>query len=86
MMEHSGVSIQYYSRTEIAGVRRAGQVVMAILEELRQAARPGITTAALDALAVRELKRHGATSNFKGYTPIQGIRPFPGSSAPRSTR
>ena len=72
------MSIQYYSRTEIAGIRRAGQVVMAILEELRQAVRPGITTAALDALAVRELKRHGATSNFKGYTPIQGIKPFPG--------
>jgi methionyl aminopeptidase len=78
LTEHSGVSIQYYSRTEIAGIRRAGQVVMAILEELRQAVRPGITTAALDALAVRELKRHGATSNFKGYTPIQGIKPFPG--------
>jgi methionyl aminopeptidase len=73
------VSIQYYSRTEIAGIRRAGQVVMAILEELRQAAHPGITTAALDAIAVRELKRHGAKSNFKGYTPIKGIKPFSGS-------
>lgn len=71
--------IHYYSRTEIAGIRRAGQVVMAILEELRQAARPGTTTAALDAIAVRELKRHGATSNFKGYTPVKGIKPFPGA-------
>ena len=70
--------IRYYSKTEIAGIRRAGQVVMAILEELRQAVRPGVTTAALDALAVRALKRHGATSNFKGYAPVKGIRPFPG--------
>ena len=70
--------IRYYSKTEIAGIRRAGQVVMAILEELRQAVRPGVTTAALDALAVRALKRHGATSNFKGYAPVRGIRPFPG--------
>lgn len=77
-LETSGVPINYYSRTEIAGIRRAGQVVMAILEELRQAVRPGITTAALDAIAVRELKRHGATSNFRGYTPIKGITPFPG--------
>lgn len=72
------MAIQYYSKTEIAGIRRAGQVVMAILEELRQMVQPGITTAALDALAVRELKRHGATSNFKGYTPVKGIKPFPG--------
>ena len=70
--------IRYYSKTEIAGIRRAGQVVMAILEELRQAVRPGVTTASLDALAVRALKRHGATSNFKGYAPVKGIRPFPG--------
>ena len=70
--------IRYYSKTEIAGIRRAGQVVMAILEELRQAVRPGVTTASLDALAVRALKRHGATSNFKGYAPVRGIRPFPG--------
>ena len=70
--------IRYYSKTEITGIRRAGQVVMAILEELRQAARPGVTTAALDALAVRELKRHGATSNFKGYAPVKGVKPFPG--------
>ena len=70
--------IRYYSKTEIAGIRRAGQVVMAILEELRQAVRPGVTTAALDALAVRELKRHGATSNFKGYAPVKGVKPFPG--------
>jgi methionyl aminopeptidase len=77
-LETSNVPINYYSRTEIAGIRRAGQVVMAILEELRQAVRPGITTAALDALAVRELKRHGAISNFRGYTPVKGIAPFPG--------
>lgn len=72
------MAVQYYSRTEIAGIRRAGQVVMAILEELREAVRPGITTAALDAMAVRALKRHDATSNFKGYTPVPGIKPFPG--------
>lgn len=70
--------INYYSKTEIAGIRRAGQIVMAILDELRRAVEPGVTTAALDALAVRELKRHGAISNFKGYTPIKGIKPFPG--------
>jgi methionyl aminopeptidase len=75
----AAVAINYYSRTEIAGIRRAGQVVMAILEELRRAVQPGVTTAALDTLARRELKRHGAISNFKGYTPIKGVMPFPGA-------
>lgn len=72
------MAIQYRSKTEIAGIRRAGQVVMEILAELRAAVRPGVTTAELDALAARELKRHGATSNFKGYSPAKGVPPFPG--------
>jgi methionyl aminopeptidase len=66
------------SDTEIAGIRRAGQVVMAILAELRQVVRPGVTTGELDALATRALARHGARSNFKGYSPRQGVPPFPG--------
>jgi methionyl aminopeptidase len=70
--------IIYRSRTEIAGIRRAGQVVMEILGVLRQAVRPGVTTGELDALAARELARHGARSNFKGYSPRKGIPPFPG--------
>lgn len=73
------MAIQYRSKTEIAGIRRAGQVVMEILAELRAAVRPGVTTAELDALAARELKRHGATSNFKGYSPAKGVPPFPGA-------
>lgn len=68
----------YRSRTEIAGLRRAGQVVMEILAELRQAVRPGVTTGELDALAARELARLGATSNFKGYSPQRGVPPYPG--------
>jgi methionyl aminopeptidase len=70
--------IVYRSRTEIAGIRRASQVVMEVLALLRAAVRPGVTTGALNALAARELARRGAQSNFKGYTPQQGIRPFPG--------
>ena len=51
---------------------------MEVLEILRAAARPGVTTGELDALAARELAKRHATSNFKGYTPVQGIPPFPG--------
>jgi methionyl aminopeptidase len=72
------MAIQYRSRTEIESIRRAGQVVMEILELLRAATKPGVTTGELDALAARELKRRHATSNFKGYTPAKRIPPFPG--------
>jgi methionyl aminopeptidase len=68
----------YRSRTEIAGIRRAGQVVMEILGELRTAVRPGVTTAELDVLASEGLARRGAQSNFRGYSPMRGITPFPG--------
>jgi methionyl aminopeptidase len=47
-------------------MRAAGALVAEILELLRSAVKPGVTTAELDALAASELKRHGATSNFKG--------------------
>lgn len=72
------MAIQYRSRTEIESIRRAGQVVMEILELLREATRPGVTTGELDALAARELKERGATSNFKGYSPTKRVPPFPG--------
>lgn len=63
------------SRTEREEMRAAGALVAEILEVLRQAARPGVTTAELDALAARELAARGATSNFKGY---HGGLYFPG--------
>jgi len=71
------MAIAYRSKTEIAGLRRAGEVVMEILEVLRAAVAPGVTTGELDAIATRELARYGATSNFKGYSPARGIPPYP---------
>jgi methionyl aminopeptidase len=75
---NSDMPVTYRSRTEIAGIRRAGQVVMEILGELQGTVRPGVTTAELDALAVAGLERRGAQSNFRGYIPLRGIPPFPG--------
>ena len=48
-------------------MRRAGVVVAETLELLRDAVRPGITTADLDALAERHIRSRGATSNFLDY-------------------
>jgi methionyl aminopeptidase len=72
------MTIHYRSKTEIESIRRAGLVVMEILELLRAATKPGVTTGELDALAARELARRGATSNFKGYSPAKGTPPFSG--------
>ena len=72
------MAIAYRSKTEIEGLRRAGRVVMEILQILREAVRPGVTTGELDQLARAELSKRNATSNFAGYSPMKGVPPFPG--------
>ena len=53
--------------SEIAVMRRAGRVVAEMHQMIREATRPGVTTAQLDAVARDVLDRRGATSNFLGY-------------------
>ncbi|MGP8060507.1 MAG: type I methionyl aminopeptidase [Acidimicrobiales bacterium] len=52
---------------ELAKMRRAGRVVAEMHDKTRAAARPGVTTGELDAIARQVLERRGATSNFLGY-------------------
>jgi len=52
---------------EIAKMRRAGRVVAEMHEATREAAKPGATTAELDAVARDVLQRRGAKSNFLHY-------------------
>ena len=52
---------------ELNKMRRAGRVVGEILEILRAAVRPGVTTAELDEIAEREIRARSATPSFKGY-------------------
>ena len=49
---------------ELNKMRRAGKVVAEMHEKTREAARPGVTTLELDAVAREVLERRGATSNF----------------------
>ncbi len=60
---------------QIAAMRKAGAVVGAVLRAVRAAVRPGVSTAELDAVAARELERHGARSNFLnyGHPPFSGV-------------
>ena len=60
-------SITRKSATEIAQMRRAGAIVAEVLARVEEAARPGASTAELDAIAERHIRAAGATSNFKGY-------------------
>src|SRR5436190_3859071 len=50
------------SQEDWVGLREAGEVVRLALEALEQNARPGITTADLDAVASDVFARHGARS------------------------
>jgi methionyl aminopeptidase len=53
--------------SEIAVMRRAGQVVAEMHERIRIAIRPGVSTGELDRIGREVLERRGATSNFLGY-------------------
>lgn len=52
---------------EIARMRHAGQILVALLDRLEGALAPGTTTAELDAIAADHIREAGAVSSFKGY-------------------
>jgi len=52
---------------QVQKMRRAGLVVAEGLARMSEAVRPGITTAALDAIGREVLERAGAESSFLGY-------------------
>jgi methionyl aminopeptidase len=59
--------IQVKSPEQIARMYAAGQVVARTLSVLKEAVRPGVTTAELDAIAEREIRGAGAVPSFLGY-------------------
>ena len=71
------MGVHLKSRAEIAAMRETGRVVATILQALREAAQPGITTGELDELAVEMMAKAGVKSAWKGYGP-GGRQPFPG--------
>lgn len=60
---------------QIRKMRVAGLLVGQTLELLREAAKPGVSTAELDALAEDNIRSGGGIPSFKGY----GHPPFPAS-------
>lgn len=71
-------SIEAKSAEQILKMRAAGLVVGRTLRALREAARPGVTTAELDELAREHIAAAGAVSSFLGYGSGFGLPPFPG--------
>jgi methionyl aminopeptidase len=55
------------SPAEVEIMARAGKVVADMHEAVRDALRPGVTTAELDEVAESVVRRAGATPSFKGY-------------------
>jgi methionyl aminopeptidase len=55
------------SKSELGLMRTAGRLLAATLDELEEACRPGVTTAEIDKLADRLIRKHGAVPGFLGY-------------------
>jgi len=66
-MFHPRLVIQYKTPEQIEKMRAAGLVVAEALEAMRQAVAPGVSTAALDAIADEVIRSAGALPSFQGY-------------------
>jgi methionyl aminopeptidase len=71
-----GTQIPIKTRREIERMREAARHVAEILLEVRDLARPGVTTGELERHAAGCIARRGVVSSFKGYGP-HGLPPYP---------
>jgi methionyl aminopeptidase len=61
------MSIVCKSSSEIEKMRRSGRIVRQVLDSVREAVAPGVTTMDLERLAERKIRDLGAKPAFKGY-------------------
>lgn len=71
-----GDAIRIKTRRELEAMRSAARHVAEVLLELRELAKPGVTTGELDQHARKSIQRRGVTSSFLGYGP-HGLPPYP---------
>lgn len=64
-----GTRIGIKTRAELDNMRAAARHVGEILLEVRESAKPGVTTGELNELASRSIERRGVVSSFLGYGP-----------------
>src|SRR6478752_8122646 len=71
-LSRSARSIQIKTPEQVALMRVAGRLVGETLELLRSAARPGVTTGELDAIAEDNIRSHRGVPSFLGYHGFTG--------------
>lgn len=69
--------IEYKTTEQFVKMRRAGLVVAAVHEAMREAVRPGINTKELDEIAEDVIRSRGGVPSFLGYD--IGMGPYPAS-------
>jgi len=69
--------IKLKTKEEIENLKRGGQKLATIVDEVAQNIKPGISTLELDDIAGKLFELHGVRSSFKGYTPVGADRPYP---------
>ena len=72
------MAINSYTEKEVADLHEGGELLGAILGELAKMAKPGASTADLDAHAEKRMREAGGEPSFKGYK-AGGDVPFPGT-------
>jgi len=75
MISQRGIFIK--SQQEITIMREAGRINALALAGVRQAIRPGVTTAELDQIAADVIRKHGAKPAFLG---VPGAYPYPATT------
>ena len=69
------------SKKEIELMKEACKVVALTHKAIEEAIKPGMTTAELDKIVEKTMKKYGAISAEKGYNPgIKGVPPYPASA------
>lgn len=71
--------ISIKSKSEIDIMRRAGEIVAAAHDKLREAIKPGVTTLELDRIAEEFIRKNNAIPSFKGYKGLPGAADYPAS-------
>lgn len=71
--------IKIKTQDEIKLMKIAGRVTAEVLDIMREAVRPGISTGELDRLAEEHILANNGKPAFKNYRPSLKMRPFPGT-------
>ena len=71
--------IKLKTEEDLKLMRIAGRVTAEVLDIMREAVRPGISTGELDRLAEEHIRRNNGVPAFKNYRPMSSMTPFPGT-------